>query len=595
MQILRHIKHIPLQRVIALLFLLFSLLPTLLIIGFAYRVAAKEVEARVQTQVEQTAQHVDAELNMVIKEAARLMNYTSSYTISNFLNSKSEEARYKNARAVGEVFDIIRQTQSSNSYVLDMSVVGIDGHCFSERNGYFVLKHPFSSYQQFAAVAARPRIVHVLGVSVPLRDRDWEKNALTVSSAVFKISTNEVCGILLVTVSKNFVEDTLERAKPSPSGQTFVVDNDGTNLFSPKGTAVLSSGEIREILNAPDNGLLKTKTALVVHRTLPSTGWTIISAAPNAEIFRAVYQLRLIALSMFLVSLLLLLLINTFLSRYIVRPILRLKSLMQSATSGNLDIEIPQMNEQLEIMALYQSFDAMLTEIKNLLSRIVTEQNNLKKSELRTLQSQINPHFLYNTLDSAVWAAEGNNTSEAIDLITSLSSFYRLTLRSGMDVVPFDTEVHHVSYYLHIMQKRYQDILEYSIDVAPDTLGARFPKIILQPIVENAIYHGIKNKRYAQGEKGRIEIVARSDANGFLEITVSDTGIGMNEEETRILREKIQEGVPQSGQSYGLINVNLRLRLMFGEQYTLWLTSYPGRGTTIKIRVPLIKEDFDEL
>lgn len=595
MQLLLHIKRLSLQQVIALLFLLFSLLPTLFIIGFAYQVAAKEVEARIQSQVEQTAQHVDAELNMVIKEAARLMNYTSSYTISNFLNSKTEESRYENAKEVEAVFDIIRQTQSSNSYILDMSVVGIDGHCFSERNGYFVLEHPFSSYQQFVEVAAHPRMVHVLGVSIPLRDRTWEKNALTVASAVFKISTNEVCGILLVTVSKNFVVDILESAKPSPNGQTFVVDDNGTNLFSPKGTTVLSSREIREILDAPDDGIFKTKTALVVHRTLPSTGWTIISAAPNNEIFRAVYQLRLIALSMLLVSLLLSLLINMLLSRYIVRPILQLNSLMQSATSGNLNVEIPQIDGQVEIMELYHSFDTMLTEIKNLLSRIVTEQNNLKKSELRTLQSQINPHFLYNTLDSAVWAAESNNTDDAIDLITSLSSFYRLTLRSRMDVVSFDTEVHHVSYYLHIMQKRYQDILEYRIDVAPDTLGAHFPKIILQPIVENAIYHGIKNKRYPRGEKGHIEIVARADANGFLEITVSDTGIGMDDEETRILWERIQEGIPRSGQSYGLINVNLRLRLMFGEQYTLRLTSHPGLGTTIKIHVPLIKEDSDEL
>ena len=246
-------------------------------------------------------------------------------------------------------------------------------------------------------------------------------------------------------------------------------------------------------------------------------------------------------------------------------------------------------------MELYRSFDTMLTELKNLLNRVVTEQKNLKKSELRTLQSQINPHFLYNTLDSAVWAAESNNTDEVIDLITSLSSFYRLTLRSGMDVVSFDTEVHHVSYYLHIMQKRYRDILDSQIDVSPETLQARFPKIILQPIVENAIYHGIKNKRYVKGEQGMIRISAQKVEEHFLEVTVSDTGIGMDEAKAKLLWNKIQEGIPRSGQSYGLINVNLRLRLMFGEQYTLHLSSCPGSGTTIAIRVPLIEEDSNEL
>lgn len=592
---LHRFKHMPLRQMIALLFVLFSLLPTLIIIGYAYQTAAGEAEARLRAQVEQTAQHVDSELNMVIKEASRLMNYTSSYTISNFLNSKTPDDSYENAKAVGKVFDGIRQTQSSNSYILDMSVIGTNGHCFSERNGYFTLEQPFAAYEQFETIVEQPRAVHVQGISLPLRGRSWEKNALTVSAAVFKISTNEVCGILRVTVSKNHVVNILENAKPSDSGQTFVVDNTGSNLFFPDESTILSKAEIEQILNDSGNGTVKTSRSLVVHRTLPSTGWTIISVAPNQEIFQAVYRLRIIALIMVIVCLLLILIINIFLSKYIAHPILQLKSLMQSATSGNLDVEIPQIDGQVEIMELYRSFDSMLTELKNLLNRVVTEQKNLKKSELRTLQSQINPHFLYNTLDSAVWAAESNNTDEVIDLITSLSSFYRLTLRSGMDVVSFDTEVHHVSYYLHIMQKRYRDILDYRIDVASETLRARFPKIILQPMAENAIYHGIKNKRYAKGEKGMIQISAQETAGHFLEVTVSDTGIGMDEAETRLLWDKIQEGIPRSGQSYGLINVNLRLRLMFGEQYTLRLTSCPGSGTTIVIRVPLIEEDSNEL
>ena len=398
-----------------------------------------------------------------------------------------------------------------------------------------------------------------------------------------------------VTVSKNHVVNILENAKPSVTGQTFVVDDTGANLFFPDESPLLSKSEILQILNDAGNGIVKTSRSLVVHRTLPSTGWTIISVAPNQEIFQAVYQLRLIAFIMVAVSLLLILIINIFLSKYIAQPILHLKNLMQSATSGNLDVEIHQIDGQVEIMELYRSFDTMLTELKNLLNRVVTEQKNLKKSELRTLQSQINPHFLYNTLDSAVWAAESNNTDEVIDLITSLSSFYRLTLRSGMDVVSFDTEVHHVSYYLHIMQKRYRDILDYQIDVSPETLQARFPKIILQPIVENAIYHGIKNKRYVKGEQGMIRISAQKVEEHFLEVTVSDTGIGMDEAKAKLLWNKIQEGIPRSGQSYGLINVNLRLRLMFGEQYTLHLSSCPGSGTTIAIRVPLIEEDSNEL
>lgn len=592
---LHRLKHMPLHKMIALLFILFSFLPTLLIIGYAYQTAAHEATARVSAQVEQVAQHVDSELNMMIKEASRLMNYASSYTISNFLNSKTAEEKYQNAKAVGSVFNSIRQTQSSNSYILDMSVIGKNGDCFSERNGFFSIEQPFSAHEEFDAIIEHPRKIHVQGISSPLKHSLWEKNFLTISSAVFKISTNEICGVLRVTVSKEHVVNILKNATPSENGQTFVVDSTGANLFFSSLPAFISNSDIRRILNATNGNSIKTEQAFIVHRTLPSTGWTIISVAPKHEIFQVIYQLQRIAFVMVGIFLLLILTINYFLSKFIAKPILQLKQLMQTAASGNLDIEIPQIDGQAEIMNLYCSFNTMLTELKKLLKHIVAEQDKLKKAELRALQSQINPHFLYNTLDSAIWAAENKNTTEVIDLVASLSSFYRLTLCSGIDVIVFSTEVHHVSAYLSIMQKRYRDILEYQIDISPDTLKARFPKIILQPIVENAIYHGIKNRRYPKGTKGKICISATRTTDQFLVITISDTGIGMNSLEVQNLMSKIQEGIPRSGHGYGLINVNLRLHLMFGDQYTLNISGCPNSGTIVTVRVPLIEEVSNEL
>lgn len=588
-------RHMPLKRMIALLVVLFSLLPSLVMSLFAYRVAAGQAEERISVQVSQTAQHVNSELNMVINEASRLMNYSSSYTISNFLSSSTPEARYENAKALGELFSIIRQTQSSNSYILDMSVIGINGRCFSERNGYFNLERPFESYEDFQAVVSLPRTVHVQGSAQSLRGQPWEDNALTVSAAVFKISTNEVCGLLRVSVSKDFIVDILKNAKPSPGGQTLVMDGSGVDLFPSQGSVRLSSGTVRHILEDGTSGTIKSNQALVVYTELPSTGWTIVSVAPTSEVFSSVYQLRASTVLMVLVSILLIVAVNILLSSYIAHPISQLKSLMRSATSGNLDVEIPEIHGQVEIEEVYRSFAALLRETKNLLARIVEEQKNLKKAELTALQSQINPHFLYNTLDSAVWAAESNKNEEAVDLIASLSDFYRLSLRSGMDVIPFETEVNHVSCYLHIMQMRYQDILSYHVDVAPETLRARFPKIILQPIVENAIYHGIKNRRYRRGETGHVEVRARKIPENLLEITVSDTGIGMSPEALAALSRKIDEGVLRSGQSYGLINVNMRLRLMFGEGYTLTLRSQEGCGTQVIIRVPLTEEEDNGL
>ena len=591
MRILSKFKHMTLKRMIALLVLLFSLLPTLVMNIYAYSIAAGQAEARVEGQVAQTAQHVNSELNMVINEASRLMNYTSSYIISNFLNSKTPETRYENAKAVGEVFDTIRQTQSSNSYILDMSVIGINGHCFSERNGYFLLDQPFDAYTQFQQIIEEPRRIHVYGDSHSLRHQLWEEDALTVSAAVFKISTNEVCGILQVSVSKEFILNILQNARLSASGQTLIVDSVGTGILSSDGAMTPSKETVQTILSGGlYTGILRNSNMLIAYSRLSSTGWTILAAAPNHEIFNSVYHLWLTMVGLIAVSVLMLIVINGLLFKYVAKPISQLNALMQTATSGNLDIKIPEIDGQVEITELYKSFDTMLKGIKDSMNRTVAEQKNLKKAELKALQSQINPHFLYNTLDSAVWAAESNRPDEVIDLIAALSNFYRLTLSSGMDEIPFGTEVNHVSQYLHIMKMRYQDILDYTIDVAPDTLTARFPKIILQPIVENAIYHGIKKKRYRKGEKGRVEIIARTIADQFLAITVSDTGVGMNEAELTALRQKIDSGVPRPGQSYGLINVNMRLYLMFGDSYKLFLNSQPNCGTSVMMHIPLTEE-----
>jgi len=596
MSVFTYLKRKPLKQMIALLFTVFSLLPMLAMNIFAYKTASEQAEARMETQVEQTAQHVNSDLNMVISEASRLLNFTSSYTISNFFNSKTADARYENAKAVGEVFTNIRQTQSSNSYILDMSAIGINGHCFSERNGYFMLDKPFDSYDQFQIVTAEPRSVHVQGVSQSLCGRTWEEDTLTVSAAVFKIGTNEISGILRVTVSKSFIADILKSAQPCESGHTLVVDRDGSNLFADDESASLPKEIMQEIVDSRiSKGTVDGNDSLIVYSGLPSTGWTIVSVAPKNDIFKAVYRIRVSAIVMTLASCLFIAVINILLSNYIAQPILRLKRLMQEAASGNLDIEIPKIDGQVEIMELYHNFDVMLSEIKNLLNRLVDEQKNLKKSELRALQSQINPHFLYNTLDSAVWAAESNKTDEVIDLIASLSDFYRLTLRSGMDVISFDTEISHVSCYLHIMQMRYQDILEYRIEVASDTLCGKFPKIILQPIVENAIYHGIKNKRYPKGVRGLIVIGARKTDGQSFEITVSDTGIGMDSGALADLQKRIQEGILRSGQSYGLINIDMRLRLMFGDDYRLQIQSRPNEGTAVAIRVPFIEEENHEV
>ncbi len=213
--------------------------------------------------------------------------------------------------------------------------------------------------------------------------------------------------------------------------------------------------------------------------------------------------------------------------------------------------------------------------------QVKEEQKQLRKAEFDLLQSQINPHFLYNTLDAIIWSAEAGNQKQVVNMVGNLSDFFRLSLNKGKETVLVHEELQHVRSYLEIQKIRYQDILSFQIDV-PETFNEyQIPKLTVQPVVENALYHGIKNKRGG----GTITITGE-EKKDYYSITVEDTGKGMTEERLREVRKAIREGTPGQNVVYGLYNVNERIRLNYGEEYGLHIESQFDKGTRVVIRLP---------
>ncbi len=217
-----------------------------------------------------------------------------------------------------------------------------------------------------------------------------------------------------------------------------------------------------------------------------------------------------------------------------------------------------------------------------LLRQVQQEQIQLRKAEFLVLQSQINPHFLYNTLDAITWLAESGEQETVVKMVGSLSEFFRTSLNHGKDIVTVAEDVHHIRSYLEIQSIRYQDILEYEIDVPGRFDDILIPKLTLQPLVENALYHGIKNKRGG----GRI-VIRGFEENDSLVISVIDNGVGMDKERLNQVRDGISEKAPEEKNIYGLYNVNERIRLHFGEAYGVQIESSQGEGSVISIRLPL--------
>ncbi|MBR6018924.1 MAG: sensor histidine kinase, partial [Lachnospiraceae bacterium] len=258
---------------------------------------------------------------------------------------------------------------------------------------------------------------------------------------------------------------------------------------------------------------------------------------------------------------------------FVRQPIERLEEVTALLADGTLDARITD-TDVTELRNLTIQVNTMADHLETMMERSVKDAKNLRKAELRTLQAQINPHFLYNTLEAIVWKAEAGDKDEVIRLTSALSDFFRISLSSGADWIPISQEKKHIEGYLKIQQTRYRDILRYEIDI-PDEIGEFYMlKLMLQPLVENAIYHGIKIKRGG----GLIKVTGRLCEDGNLEFSVRDTGLGMTEEQLSQLNERMKKGQPsvteRSG-GFGLVNVNLRIRLYYNLADGLRITSGP--------------------
>ncbi len=270
----------------------------------------------------------------------------------------------------------------------------------------------------------------------------------------------------------------------------------------------------------------------------------------------------------------------------ITAPILRLCHAAEQAGRGDFKTRAHEENLN-EIAVLNASFNRMVEEIGKLVEDIRVEELNLRAAELRLLQEQINPHFLYNTLDNIIWLAESKETQQVVNMVSALSDFFRTTLSKGKDYISVKDEEAHINSYLQIQQFRYRDILTYEIDMDEEVYDCEILKLTLQPLVENALYHGIKGKRGL----GHIR-VAGCIRDGLLEFTVTDNGIGMKEERLREVRRIItgeMESTKEKG-GFGLFNVNERIRLNYGQQYGIRIESNYGEGTCIWVTVPAVKK-----
>lgn len=274
------------------------------------------------------------------------------------------------------------------------------------------------------------------------------------------------------------------------------------------------------------------------------------------------------------------------LSKSITEPIVAMNSRVDQIGDGDLSPHTPVKTEDNNLAALSAGIEDMAARLDKQIELNRQEQIKLRDIELSLIQAQINPHFLYNTLDAIVWLIEIGKNDQAEQMVTSLSSYFRAFLSDGKDIVTVADEKQHIQSYLEIQQVRYRDIMEYDIDIDPSIETTKLPKMTLQPLVENAIYHGLKPKR----GKGKIIVTGAREGDTIV-LKVADTGLGMNGEELENLRTRV---LNEDTTSFGLTSAYKRLKLLYGEECTFDIESIEQEGTSISITIPGKAEIDDE-
>ena len=403
-------------------------------------------------------------------------------------------------------------------------------------------------------------------------------------------------GVLLVDMNFGGIEQICKDVDLGGSGYLYLIDGDGEIIYHPRQQLIYAS-LLRENNRAAagyEDGShreeFEGKNRQVTVKTVGYTGWKLVGVVPAESLASNHIQLRLFGVFIVLFFIFFLVFVNLGVSERIAVPIKALEQSVKELEAGSESVDIA-IGGPYEVQHLGNSIRSMVSTMRQLMDDIIRQEESKRKSELDVLQSQINPHFLYNTLDSIVWMIENNRYDDAIVMVTSLARLFRISLSRGRTLITVGEELEHARHYMTIQKMRFKNKFTSEIRADGEALSCETVKLVVQPIVENAIYHGME---YADGD-GEILVLAHIEGED-LYIDVTDNGPGMRQEQVdRLLREDGGPAAPsRRGSGIGLRNVHQRIQLSFGRRYGLTIHSEPDAGTRVQIRLPALEKVPDQ-
>ncbi|WP_426348761.1 sensor histidine kinase [Alloiococcus sp. CFN-8] len=576
-------NHFPYLGIRYAVFLSFTITAVL-----AITLTALTIYLRFSHQIEETVQNENR--NLVEQAKLSLNTYLRDMIgVSDALYYNIIKNNELEADEIDDKFELIYNTYSS--YIDKLVVFSSEGEILTSAPAASLSKDAdVTSEEWFLKAKEKPENFHFFN---PRVERVFAGTDYSYDWVVYLSSSVEITkekdteqGVLLIVLKYNGISQLFENIRLSNDGYVYLMDDRGNIIYHPY-QQLLASGikeennlELADYKDGNYEDKLFDEERSVIINTVGYTGWRVVGIVSTKDLVTVGVDNVLFLLIVLLLLLEMLILVNTYITNKITYPIKRLEESLKGLEEYGNKREI-FIGGYYEVRSLGISIQNMVDRLKQLTEEIVEEHVEKQKSELNALQAQINPHFLYNTLDIIVWMIEQEEYEGAVRAVTALGRFFRISISKGKNIITVANELEHVENYLLIQEYRYKDKFKYRISVDKEVMNMSTIKLAVQPLVENAIYHSMD---YMDGD-GLINIRAFIK-DGRVNIAVEDNGMGMTEE---TVTELLKSGPKSSkGSGIGLRNVHERIKLYFGEEYGVAIESKPDHGTCITLVFPAI-------
>lgn len=534
-------------------------------------IVLREATSNTKTAVEQSGMYIELYIDR-LKAVSDLL--AENPQLVTYLSNKERDPAVKE-----DLLSTIHRTMATDPFIQSVVIVSKDGQVLSNEKGLNMsmssnmMREPW--YVSAINSGSKPVLTSARMQQFSMDKENW---VISISREITN-SQGKNIGVLLIDIQYTVIEDYLADLDLGKNGFSFILNDNGEVVYH-KDTTYFEDHAKQQALQRilqDQAGYDAEKNTLTHSYKLRNANWTFVGVSSQDTLLMIKRQLLEIFLLVGTVLFIIATVSVALFAGRITTPFQRLEKAMQNIEQGLKTVPIDE-NGCYEAQSLAKHFNTMIVQIEKLMQEIMEKEQDLRASEISALHSQINPHFLYNTLETIIWMAEFNDSEKVIEMTKALAQFFRLSLSGGNDMTTIENELDHVRQYLFIQKERYGEQLNYSIDCEEALKDVQVPKLILQPIVENALYHGIRSIQNV----GHIWISAIQKEND-VELMVRDNGEGFDVK--RLEQERAEKQIKLGG--VGIKNVDQRIKLYYGQQYGIVIQSEIDKGTTVVIKVPM--------